>query len=825
MRFIHPQTNFRAGRMSSKMYGQVEVKEYFEGLSVAENGFVSKQGGFSKRNGTQVVMALDLEDSERNLITVTMFKNKSYHFLFTDSKLRILDTAGHMMAESPSFTFLAGQLLDPSEFSLACFENTVFITHYSGLLKPLTAKFTSEVTVFIDTIPVNSMFNIPFNDPNTNTALKVRVKNVNNLASLQLEANYNLFTPSMVGEFFRVVGLTNFPPPTNNSNDTAKALVSDVFYISSYVSATLVNVTPSQTVTFKAEPVGGGIAAPLDYCVFANFNADNELKSVDSLWQSEFNEQAWNSRYGWPRTVTVDEGRLIFGGTPNKPLTFYGSRTGNPLFFMDKRFVTSPNATPFWDYAGDILETDPYQFTISSKYSTDITFMESSVSFIIGTGRQEFIVSGAGSAISKKNISVRPHTSHGSAPLLSTSSDNTIFYVGKTREQLFLFKYNESNGSYISKEISVLNDDVFLKKIKGLTWHDELSCLFVLLDTNEIVTVTHLEEMQTLALATHSFPDPIHAVSYAISSDEDDYAVFLTEKNGKFFIEYLDRKDIASLPVSMQELSKKLPHGDNLRVIRPFETRYIKCIHGLYDVINCDRSAFVKGQEVVFTSTNPTALAGTGLSLNTPYYAIPFANAYVTGIRLATSLANAQANIHINITPDTDFFFDVVSYSLRMDSNRLGLSTINVENLEDGQEVTIYHDDNGVLGQMTYTKLVGQTEFDTGLLDASSFAIVSSFKMTMATMPLEAGQQYGTAQMALKRLDNVAVRFTNTLSFKVSTDGYNEEEVVYNEYTTGRKELAITANSEYDQRVFITNDKIEPCYINNLSMRGVANDG
>ena len=824
MKFNHPQTTFKAGRLSPKMYGQIEIKEYFEGMSICENALVSKQGGVFKRFGTQPIMGLDSEVSDRRKITVNMFKDKSYHFLFTDNKFRILDSAGHQMAESPSFTFLTGGVLGPQEFSLTCYENTVFITHYSGTLKPMIAKFTSEVTVFIDTIPTNSFYNIPFNDPNTNTALKLRLKNVNNLASLQMEANFNFFSSTMVGEWVRIVGLTNYPPPTTTSNDTMKVLATDVFYISSYVSPTLVNVIPSQSVNLKAEPVGGGVATPLEYCVFANFNADNELKSVDSLWFDEFNEQSWSTRYGWPRTVIVDEGRLIYGGTPDKPLTFYGSKTNGPFFFMDKRFVTSPNVTSAHSYANDILETDPYQFTISSKYSTDITFMESSTSFIIGTGRQEFIVSGSGAAISKKNISVRPHTSHGSAPLISAASDNTIFYVGKTREQLFLFKYNEANGSYISKEVSVLNDDIFSKKIKRLCWHEELSCLMVLLDTGELVTITHLEELQTLALATHSLPYIIHDISYVLAGD-DDYASLLVEKNGKFFLEYLDRKDIQALPVSMESLEKKLPFGDNLRVIRPFETRYIKCIHGLYDTINVDRTAFVKGQEVVFTSSNPSALVGTGLSLSTPYYAIPFSNGYVSGIRLATSYANALANTFINVTPDLDFYFDNPTYNLRMDSNRIGLSTINVEHIPDGTTVTIYHDDNGVLGQMSYTKVNTDTEFDTGLADASSFAIVSAFKMMVATMPLEAGQQFGSAQMGLKRIDNACIRFYDTLSFKVSTDGYNEEEVVYNTYTTGRKELAITANSEYDQRVFITNDKIEPCYINNLSMRGVSNDG
>ena len=450
--------------------------------------------------------------------------------------------------------------------------------------------------------------------------------------------------------------------------------------------------------------------------------------------------------------------------------------------------------------------------------------MESSVSFIIGTERQEFIVSGGGQTISKKNVSVRPHTSHGSAPLLSVSSDNVVFYVGKTREQLFLFKYNEANGSYISQEISMLNDDVFKKKIKRLVWHEELGLLMVLLDTAELVTITFNNESGTLALTEHEFSFPIKDISYGIGESEDDYAVLLTQKDGRDFIEVLDRRELGYISSVLQseDIHKKIPHGDSVQALEPFGTEFPTFLSATEDIMEVDASKYVVGQEVVFTSSDPNILLGTGLSLSTFYYAIPVSSGGVSGIRLALSAADAATNTYINI-PGLDQYFTVTP--LRMDTNRLPLTTIPVLSYAEGDQVQIFHDNGGVVNSVTYTKVSGETEFDLGVTPDASVVSAVAFKMTMATMPVEAGQQWGTAQLALKRIDNLLVRFYESYSFKFSTDGYNEEEVVYNEITTGRVERALTASSEYDQRVFVTNDKIEPCYISNLSMRGVSNDG
>ncbi len=73
-RFNTVQNNFQAGELSSKMFGRVDVPEYFRGCSRLENVLVLPQGGASKRPGSRFMWELssyaskDILDRKRGQI-------------------------------------------------------------------------------------------------------------------------------------------------------------------------------------------------------------------------------------------------------------------------------------------------------------------------------------------------------------------------------------------------------------------------------------------------------------------------------------------------------------------------------------------------------------------------------------------------------------------------------------------------------------------------------------------------------------------------------------------------------------------------------------
>jgi len=164
-------------------------------------------------------------------------------------------------------------------------------------------------------------------------------------------------------------------------------------------------------------------------------------------WQ----EEAWSAKNGYPNTVALAEQRLVWGGTDAQPDTLFFSRTGN-LYAIDSielfKLVNSQ----------DFVSTDPFKVTIASNRVDPITWMKSKSSLEIGTLGTEYIVSGAGSAIAYDTVTVKPQTATGGRTTRAGILDRFTLYISRNGKEIRAFVYNDSNGSNISKNFSVLAD-------------------------------------------------------------------------------------------------------------------------------------------------------------------------------------------------------------------------------------------------------------------------------------------------------------------------------------------------------------------------------
>jgi hypothetical protein len=99
----------------------------------------------------------------------------------------------------------------------------------------------------------------------------------------------------------------------------------------------------------------------------------------------------------------------------------------------------------------------------------------------------------------------------------------------------------------------------------------------------------------------------------------------------------------------------------------------------------------------------------------------------------------------------------------------------------------------------------------------------------LATMPIEAGQQFGPAQLGIKNIDELGIRFYKSYSYSISSNGEDWQLVrvadKLGNASTGREETKFQASHKYDFVVYIKQDKAEPLVITGINMRGVSNDG
>ena len=176
-----------------------------------------------------------------------------------------------------------------------------------------------------------------------------------------------------------------------------------------------------------------------------SFNSDN------------WHESSFNNYRGYPRTVTIFEQRLIYGGTILAPDTLYGSMTGNFFHFLEERLGdTTDSYAVAAAYHGSAVMTDPFQFTIASQEVNEITWMSPHNHLEVGTVGTEYILTGGENAISAVTPPlIKSQTSNGGSPIPIRKVDQSTIFVSRDGKRLREFKYNNDNGSYISRSLSV----------------------------------------------------------------------------------------------------------------------------------------------------------------------------------------------------------------------------------------------------------------------------------------------------------------------------------------------------------------------------------
>tara|TARA_R110000782_G_scaffold183574_1_gene273865 strand:+ start:2125 stop:4383 length:2259 start_codon:yes stop_codon:yes gene_type:complete len=462
-RFNKLLSNFRHGELSPKFYGRKDLEEYGMGAEIFDNFIPMIEGGFTRRGGTEYIADLNNvtialgNDRGPALIPFVVSKDEAYVIAInpyaTTSAANIIEVWENdgTTEAFTDFTFRNNVgLVDPRGFDYAKVGDVMCITHNSGNLQPFLiwrsfdgvkfsfkgADFTFASGVFNDIAFPNPdpFVSLPYRDTNISATTMIS-SGLTGVVTLTSSAAF--FNIGHIGTFFRI---------NHGGNNTGIARVT------AYGNTT--NVTASIVVALTA-------------------------LTATSDWE----EAAWSDYRGWPKTVVAHEQRFAFGGNQHQKDTVWLSRLGSTLFMMQKRLAQDvasgadtsginyfidtniPDSQKSYSGAGvQILESDPFSFTLASKDVNPITWMSSKRNLVIGTLGAEYIVNSEG-GLSILTIQVREQTSYGGSPIRPIGQANEVLYLSRDGHKLRTFKYNDSNGSYVSANISIMADH--LRKLAG----------------------------------------------------------------------------------------------------------------------------------------------------------------------------------------------------------------------------------------------------------------------------------------------------------------------------------------------------------------------
>lgn len=158
-------------------------------------------------------------------------------------------------------------------------------------------------------------------------------------------------------------------------------------------------------------------------------------------------EDVWSDTRGWPSAVTYYEGRLIFGGVPDKPASVFFSKSGSGLDFD----------------IGEGLDDEGIFVTLDTRKLNTVRDFFPGRDLIVFTTGAEFVT--RNSPITPTNITFKPQTAHGLYNVTPQEIDGGVFFIDKNGKTLREMRYNFNEDAYVADDISVLSQELIKQPV------------------------------------------------------------------------------------------------------------------------------------------------------------------------------------------------------------------------------------------------------------------------------------------------------------------------------------------------------------------------
>jgi len=197
----------------------------------------------------------------------------------------------------------------------------------------------------------------------------------------------------------------------------------------------------------------------------------NFINDVDQSWMkkptSEWRLGVWHRSSGnddypvtYPTKVTIHQQRLVWAGM-----------TDRPWIWMSNSFAYKNYA--YSDYEGEITDTNSVYYDISSSKISDIFWIASIKSLLIGTELGEIRLYSGGTAITPNDVVSNMESSYGSYNADPVLNDDNIVYIQRLQRTLRSLSYDYNQDAFVGPELTVLAEGLTVGGVKKLAFQKE----------------------------------------------------------------------------------------------------------------------------------------------------------------------------------------------------------------------------------------------------------------------------------------------------------------------------------------------------------------
>lgn len=548
------QSSFTAGELSPRVQGRTDLDRYQTGLKRARNAHALIHGGIKRRAGSRFIAEAATATAERSiLVPFVAGRGRAWMLEFSNLSVRVFNTDGTLAGVTLATPY-SDATLDQLDWAQS--DSTLYLFHPSYPVQRLQrlgqgtwvlspAPFTTTPFAEVGLVPLVAA---ALDNPAVGT------RALTTAAPAFLLADNGRIVTCDAG-----VGLiSGYSSTTAVTLTVTRAFSSAALPLNQWTieGSPQTSCTPSAVgpvgstmqlvlgvAGWRAGDVGSMVRINGGLCRITAFTSAlqvdavvvRELAGVTAApplsWSLE--PPVWGGPggvYGYPRTGTVAQQRLIVAGNWKFPRTVWGSRIGEPLDFE--------------------LGTDDdlaFAFTIDSDESSPISYVTSTPDLIVLTESGEYSMrGGVEKPVTPTNVRVRQESNHGCAGVRPVLISRETVFVQRAGRKLRGLGYRYDFDGYTSPDITALADHITHSGIRWMAYQQEPELMLWAVRNDGMLascTIDRDQQPAVLAWALHETAGAFECVASVPGADRDDlWLIVRREINGET-VRYIERLD------------------------------------------------------------------------------------------------------------------------------------------------------------------------------------------------------------------------------------------------------------------------------------------
>lgn len=534
VKIVDKQNIFNSGILSTKLYSRDDLKQYNNGVSAGMNFICSRYGPMEKRVGTQFVWDLANPDAKVFFLPFVFSVKQSLLLEFLAHKIRFYTFDGldfKPIADNGAWYSPNGLIFSEQSFPASStgelvpkVGDTIYAdsnrTQVFGTVSSLTygPAVTDPTKYEVKTITVDGVnyvkaiveyqINTPFDEDQLDDIAYVQSLDVVYLAFADRKTPPYMLTRKANNNWSIELFQTEDGPYLDKNYATNKTMtITDKNTGTSNIN--LANFTLGQadigrwirvctprynenTYAYEDKWSYGKIAAVngTGTSITVNWTYRSIVDESDQSWMtkptSEWRLGVWHTGTGnkdypvtYPTKVSIHQQRLVWAGMTDRPWIW----TSNS--FAYKNYAPS-------DYEGEIVDTNSISYDISTDKVSEIFWIKSVKSLLIGTELGELRMFSAGTAITPADVVTNRESSYGCHNAEPIVTDDMIIFVQRLQRTLRSLSYDHNLDAFVGPELTVLAEHLTAGGIKKIVFQKEPNnIIWCLKEDGELLTLTY----------------------------------------------------------------------------------------------------------------------------------------------------------------------------------------------------------------------------------------------------------------------------------------------------------------------------------------------